>query len=272
MTDSKADETTQTTDMFETTSETLNWRDLVAKSRLDQAIMQYRLSDEQDESVPYALKTLAGMLESLRAKSWAKASRMIESLDERPDILNWNDLTSQLDQLKRAGEAIDKREPEEAQQLLQTITFPLLLPEAETLRGTAHVFVNDLDKAKHAFENAISQDPKHYRALTNLGNLALESGQTDEAIVLYERALKLNDGFTNALHNLGVAYRKKGQISKSVRQLRKAQNAGQQKLREEARESLKSGMSPQLRKYLKWAVYAVIAITIYAILNARGII
>ena len=89
---------------------------------------------------------------------------------------------------------------------------------------------------------------------------------------LYERALALNDTFGNAHHNLGVAYRRKGQVGKSVRALRKAQGASQKQIREEARESLRSGVGGGLAKYGRWLVYFVVAAALFLLLRSRGLV
>jgi tetratricopeptide (TPR) repeat protein len=53
--------------------------------------------------------------------------------------------------------------------------------------------------------------------------MTLEAGQTDEAIRMYTEALKLNPEYALAHHNLGAAYRKKGQIDKSVYHIKRGQ-------------------------------------------------
>ena len=144
--------------------------------------------------------------------------------------------------------------------------------EAETQRGTALVFLGDAEAAVSAFEKATTFDPRHYRALTNLGNVALERGRTDEAISHYENALKLNENFANAHHNLGVAYRRKGDVGKSVAAIRRAQRVSKQRDREEARAVLKTFGGEQRSKYLKWFLYALAAVGVFLLLRAQGII
>jgi tetratricopeptide (TPR) repeat protein len=60
-------------------------------------------------------------------------------------------------------------------------------------------------------------------ALTNLGNLALESGELAEATALYEAALRSDPEYAIACLNLGVAYKRSGRIDEGVRLLRRAQ-------------------------------------------------
>ena len=113
--------------------------------------------------------------------------------------------------------------------VLTSVHHPLLLGEAETLRGTALIYKNDTTGAKAAFENALGYDSKHYRAITNLGNVALENNLLEEAILQYEKALKINEHFANAHHNLAVAYKRKGEVGKSVHALKRASEPANKK-------------------------------------------
>lgn len=254
------------------TSETPpNWQELLAQGRAGEAQAHYRLSEAPSGDTYDALKTLASVQEATREKSYAKALERLQRLETKPDLTDWDALKQNLDVIKDAAENLDKRrDPEAALTTLEPLNHPLLNAEAETLRGTANVLMNETDTARSHFERAVTLDPKHYRAITNLGNLALEAGQTDEAIQAYERSLKLNESFPNAHHNLGVAYRRKGQINKSVRHLRKAQNATQRQMREEARTTLRSGAGQSWSKYGRWVLYAVIAVAVFLALRATG--
>ena len=249
------------------------WQELLAQGRAGEAQAHYRLSEVPSGDVYDALKTLANVQEALREKSYANALERLNRLDTKPDLTDWDALEKNLNTLKDAAESLDKRrDPEAALATLEPLDLPLLNAEAATLRGTANVLMNETETAQSYFEQAVSLDPKHYRAITNLGNLALEAGRVDEAIAAYERSLKLNEAFPNAHHNLGVAYRRKGQINKSVRHLRKAQNANQRQMREEARTTLRSGMGQSWHKYGRWLLYAVIAIAAFLVLRSQGML
>ena len=248
-----------------------SWQDLLAQGRAGEAQAHYRLSEVPSGDTYDALKTLASVQEATREKSYAKALERLNRLETKPDLTDWDALAQQLEVLKDAAESLDKRrDPEAALTALEPLNHPLLNAEAETLRGTANVLMNKTETARNHFEQAVTLDPKHYRAITNLGNLALEAGQTDEAIAAYERSLKLNEAFPNAHHNLGVAYRRKGHINKSVRHLRKAQNATQRQMREEARTTLRSGAGQNWSKYGRWVLYAGVGIVIFLALRATG--
>ena len=150
--------------------------------------------------------------------------------------------------------------------------LPLLEAEAETQRGTAYIFQNETDKAEARFLRALEGDPKHYRAMTNRGNLALEAGRTEEAIEAYQKALTFDEDFVNAHHNLGVAYRRLGKIDKSVQSIRRAQKASRRQDSETARESLSKFGGGLSRRFLRYALYGGAALVLYFVLRSQGIL
>jgi tetratricopeptide (TPR) repeat protein len=244
------------------------WRQTLEQGNASEALHLYRTTDGSDEGIENVLESLVDIQALVREKNPAKARQL---LGKQTTTLEWleqlrNELTSQLATLEEATKALDKHDPDTALIGLNNVTSPLLLAEVATLRGTALIYHNDIAGAKASFEKAVSLDPKHYRAITNLGNIALEENNLDEAISKYEYALKLNDHFANAHHNLAVAYRKKGMVSKSVSELKKAQRVSQQRVREEARQIFKGG---QTTKYLRWLIIAVVAILLYLFIQQR---
>ena len=98
-----------------------------------------------------------------------------------------------------------------------------LRAEAWVKRGARLAEEGDLEGAKKALLRARELYPRHPRALVNLGNLELEAGRTDEAIALYQEALKIDPELADAHHNLAVAYKKKGDIDRMVRHLKRSQ-------------------------------------------------
>jgi tetratricopeptide (TPR) repeat protein len=244
------------------------WQEALNNGNASEALKLYRVNANNDPMTENALELFADIQDLLREKNPAKAIKRLSSHDKPPAWAEglFNELQQQLETLEQAKKSLDKHEPEKTLELLTPLYSPLLLAEKETLRGTALIYHNDTANSKLAFEKALTVDPHHYRAITNLGNLALESGNVDEAIIFYEKALNLKEDFANAHHNLAVAYRKKGQVSKSVSELKKAQRAGQQKLREEARGMFRGA---QNSKYLRWLLYAAIAFTLFLIFRSR---
>lgn len=189
------------------------------------------------------LAELTSLRAQLRQKRWqAAAQHLPESLERALPQLK-KDLATLLE----AAKAVEDARPQDALTGLERIELPLLLGEAHTLRGTALVYLGEPDAAKAAFEQALAADPYHYRAATNLGNVFLETGDAATAMRHYERALKINPDFAAAHHNLGVALRREGKISRSVASLRHAQRLGRQEQREAGRELLKNWFTKSKR-------------------------
>jgi len=93
---------------------------------------------------------------------------------------------------------------------------------AANKRGVALVELDRKEEARAAFEQALQMAPKFAPALVNIGNLHLEAGEPDEAIRYYESAVRSDEDYALAHHNLGVAYKRLGRTADSVRELRKA--------------------------------------------------
>lgn len=229
------------------------------------ALLETAPDDSQNTQL---LSDLIDLRSHLRAKSWQKAETLAQTLEPQSGSLTPN-LLADVKRLRRSGEYLERAEAEDALSLLEAVELPLLLAERETQRGTAQVFLADAEAAERAFYRATELDPKHYRALTNLGNVMLESGRVDEAIEHYEAALKVNNHFANAQHNLGVAYRRKGHVHKSVQAIRKAQRMGRQQERAAAQNALSV-----LRKNGRyhWLVWLVVALGAYLLLRALNLI
>jgi tetratricopeptide (TPR) repeat protein len=244
------------------------WQDALNQGKASEALKLYRVNDNGDEMTERILELFTDIQDLLREKNPAKARQKLAGHGKAPDWAErvFSELQPQLATLEEATKSLDKHDPDKTFELLNPLSSPLLSAEKETLRGTALIYHNDTNNAKRAFENALAVDSQHYRAITNLGNLALEAGNVDEAIAQYEKALKIKEDFANAHHNLAVAYRKKGQVSKSVSSLKKAQRVSQQKLRDEARQIFKG---TQNSKYLRWLLYAVGAIILFLIFRSR---
>ena len=246
-----------------------NWQEHLQAGRLAEALSAQLAAPQPDARVTELLEGLTELRGFLRAKQWERARKAAEALASESSLPQ---LGTEVAQLGQSGKHLERGEAEEALALLEGVHLPLLRAEAETQRGTAQVFLGDAEAAERAFKDALSHDPRHYRALTNLGNVALEQGRTDDAITHYREALALNENFSNAHHNLGVAYRRKGQVNKSVASIRRAQRVSQQREREEARGALKALRSGGGGKYLRWLLYGLAAAGIYLLLRAQGVL
>lgn len=256
------------------------WRRTLASGRFEVAARERLLAvgegaDADDAEEAAAVRALVDLQGLLRDKSWKRARRRLDDLEARPPLIDWPSLEEEVGTLARAGSALDRREVDEALQALDGVagtdaTPRILEAEHATLLGTAMILDGRGGEAEGCFERALERDPKHHRAMVNLGNVALEDGRVDMAIELYERALQLDENFPNAHHNLGVAYRRKGQIGKSVRSLRRAQTADRTRERADARESLQ-GASKRLRgRWARWLAWGAAAALVVWLLMTRG--
>ena len=256
-----------------------DWRELLGLRRFGAAKSAYlaatlaaggRVDDAVDDEVRSALTALADVEDLLRDRRYARAIARLARLEHKPPLAPWHDLQSDLEALAAAGKALDRREPEEVLTGLSGLGGSWFGAEVSMLLGTAHVYLGDEEAARPHFEDALAVDPKHYRALTNLGNLALERGEVDAAIELYEQALAVNEEFPNAHHNLGVAYRRKGQVGKSVKHLRRAQRLAQRQDAAEARESLSRVSGKRFGGAVKWLLWAAIGAAVWWVLRSQG--
>ena len=91
-------------------------------------------------------------------------------------------------------------------------------------RGVARMGLEQPELAQADFTAALDAQPHYPPALTNLGNLLLESGQLQAAIAYYERAITSDGDYAVAYLNLGVAYKRAGRVAEGVRALRRAQH------------------------------------------------
>lgn len=250
-----------------------DWRALVAVGSFPAALAAFHASGA-DPELRFTLEELNRLAGLLRARSWVRARRVLDGIDpaERGDWLDWSALEAGVQALREAAEALDLRETERALELLDRIDLGVLAAETANLRGAALIFQGDTDTARAWFVQAVELDPRHYRAVTNIGNAALEAGDADEAISWYEKALELNGDFPNAHHNLGVAYRRKGRIAQSIKALKAGQKAQQRFDQTEAREQLGSIGSGASRKYGRWLLYGAGIAGVYWFLSSRGVI
>ncbi len=254
-----------------------SWQSALAEGRAEEALKQYlALTGEDRETLDPgtgdALSLLARIQEDLHAKRFSRAlSRLERERHELPALLPWEALAAQMKTLQAANKELDRRNSEEALAQLESVDLAVLEAEKDTLLGTAYIFQNEVERAEASFERALARDPKHYRAQTNKGNLALEAGRVDEAVAAYEAALKLNPNFANAHHNLGVAYRRKGQINRSVNAIRTAQRVGRRHDTEEARDSFKN-MRVGGGRTLRYALWGIGVVLLYLFLRSQGIL
>jgi Tfp pilus assembly protein PilF/peroxiredoxin len=96
------------------------------------------------------------------------------------------------------------------------------LAEANNDLGTLLAQEGDLEAAIARFRMALAATPDYPDALNNLGYALLLSGRDDEARALYERALALQPDFPEALNNLGLLLGRAGDLEAAERYFRRA--------------------------------------------------
>jgi len=257
----------------------MSWREALAQGKLSEAKQSFFAGDEDVALYGHLWDDLGALQRYLRAKHWQRAYNIIEDLevdDYFSDVVDTTALMTEIEALKESSTLLDRRSPEKALATLESVQQPLLFAEKMCQQGTANIFLNETEKAKGLFTDGLELDPKHYRSLTNLGNLYLEAKETDTAIQYYEKALAIKEDFGNALHNLGVAYRQKGDISKSVGLIKKAQGNLRKAEAEDARGRLSSRLSGPLGsgsgRLMKYGFYALAVVAVLFLLRSRGIL
>lgn len=229
-----------------------------------------------------ALQNVVDVQESVRARRYAVAQRALESYRaalaalraEEPETAALLQSHADPDALRAGVDALDRlqREPDPATLeagLAPALGQPLTRAEALNLRGVQRALQGDAGAAHDLFTEALAADPGHYRALSNLGNMALEAGDNGAAEARYREAIALNPEYDGGHHNLGVALRRQGKVWDGVQAIKQGQklNVKQAKAdaKAEAQEQLRR--DPRLRA-LRWLILtAVVALAAWALLN-----
>jgi tetratricopeptide (TPR) repeat protein len=261
-----------------------DWRTLARLGRFGLAGRTLRMAgaaeggDDAAEALE-ALEALAEVEIAVRAKAVGRARRRFDGLERRAfDWIDWDAVASDLERLAVAVPAVDRREPDAARAALAEMRSDAFTAEREILLGTLAILEGDEATGRAHFEAGLARDPNHVRGLTNRGNLKLEAGDVDGAIEDYERAIRVDEGFANAHHNLGVAYRRKGQIGKSVAALRRAQRHAARRDAEDARASLGGGARGARSgpasggRLRRWLLIGALGLVAYWLLQQRGLI
>jgi tetratricopeptide (TPR) repeat protein len=82
--------------------------------------------------------------------------------------------------------------------------------------GISYKKLGDTSNAKLEYEKAIKVDPDCALAHYNLGNIYHEKGLIEDAIKEYKMVIKTDPNHVSALNNLGTAYATKGKLYKAI--------------------------------------------------------
>lgn len=241
----------------------LDWRESIQSGNFEQAegrIRALELVGEYHPEMLAAVQAMMALLGAVRSKQFLKALRQVPNLEPLREFLSPEALKGAIENLQQTEDK-EINQPEELTRVLQqALDNPYTRAEALNRIGVLHVRLKDAVQARVHFDQAIQADPKHFRAITNLGNLALEAGNNQEAESLYKRALELNPEYHLAHNNLAVLQRKQKRIGDSIKSLKKSQRFEQRAISEKAREE--SRAQPSTVKFGVIAFYILIAVVV----------
>jgi tetratricopeptide (TPR) repeat protein len=82
--------------------------------------------------------------------------------------------------------------------------------------GIARWRTEDRDGAQHAFEDALTIDPRHVKSLVNLSRVLLERGQADSALPRIQQAVDIDSGLGEAWRVLGRVQAARGETDSAL--------------------------------------------------------
>jgi tetratricopeptide (TPR) repeat protein len=240
----------------------LDWRDSISRLAFDEALARQRalgLIDQHDPQVMTALEQILDFQQAIRAGRYPEARKALkpgwESLDLR---------------LAAAGQALDLVSGGQPDDLERAVEFahPLTLADAHNSLGKLAVN-SDSARAEHHFKRALEADPRHHRALANLGNIELARGEIKQAIGRYREAIKLEPEYATAHNNLAAALRRDGRLSESVTALKRSQRLTVNQTTAKARGEVGGvlGGAKSLGRSLEnpWVRYLVLGVLLFVI-------
>jgi Tfp pilus assembly protein PilF/peroxiredoxin len=126
--------------------------------------------------------------------------------------------------LYRLGTLLAKSgEPQRARAAFErALTLEPGLSEANNDLGALLAQSGNVTAAIERFRAALASTPDYPDALNNLGYALLLSGHDEEARALYEKAIALQPDFPEALNNLGLLYGRAGDMARAERYFRDA--------------------------------------------------
>ncbi|WP_052326709.1 tetratricopeptide repeat protein [Deinococcus peraridilitoris] len=258
----------------------VNWQMSLREARFTEAAARARLAGAAPDAMA-ALEDLAEVERMVKAKRYGPARRALKRYQDNLDGVSDLSLRAlvNVDALEHGVVALEETERarlhESAvlrERLAPALAHPVTRAEAHNALGVLQALQNDAQAARAAFDDALEADPRHYRALTNIGNLLLEEGDPVAAEGYYRRALELNAEYAGAHHNLAVALRRQRKIAASVRSLKTGQRLMARQSnrdgREEARERFgRLGAPESTRKLVRWVLIAMAVLIVFYLLR-----
>lgn len=188
------------------------------------------LVGQRDLELEKALLLITDFMDALRAKNYAGAAKTAREGWGRLGI-DLGGLDEAVASLQKAEENWRNGENQVKTALQPALAHLLTKAEAENQMGVLAAITEQPSEARGHFQAALSADPRHYRAMTNLGNLELEAGNLQAAETRYREVIRLNPEYSVVYNNLAAVMRKLGKRSESVTFLKKANSLSVREVR-----------------------------------------
>ncbi|ULH15556.1 hypothetical protein MF271_16850 [Deinococcus sp. KNUC1210] len=251
----------------------LDWEQFLRAGEYRRALAAARLGDAGQE-VAGTLEDLLELQEAVRARRLLVARRQFERYQEslasvpHPEAFRANIHAERLDAALGALESADRQRLTDATSLTECLApaldEPLTRAEALNALGVLNALQDQEAEADTLFAQAVQHDPGHYRALTNLGNMALERGDLGVAEKLYRQAMALNGEYAGAHHNLGVALRRQKRLQESVKYIKAGQRLSVRQTKRDQDDELRA--SPRTLKTVQTVRTVLIVLAVVAVL------
>ncbi len=210
-----------------------NWLEDVKNRDFEKALGKLRalaVVGRADHDAEDALTRVVDALDALRAKNYDGARKISLEGWERLDLETLG-VPQALEALGEADANWRNSESKLRQSLEGAQGCWLTRAEAENSLGVLEAVVENADAARTHFQTALSADARHYRAITNLGNLELEAGNLERAEELYKQVVQINPDYSVVYNNLAAVMRKRGKRHEAVEYLKKSQRLYMRELR-----------------------------------------
>jgi tetratricopeptide (TPR) repeat protein len=112
--------------------------------------------------------------------------------------------------------AMEEAKPENAANLYKRILALEDNPETHVNLGTICYNRRDYASAEKHYRAALATVPDYALAMFDLANVLDETNRVEEAIAVYETAVKLSPTYADAHYNLALAYEKLGKNSNAL--------------------------------------------------------
>lgn len=124
---------------------------------------------------------------------------------------------------RKALKKLEKGESAEAvKELEKAVAIDSRYAEAWNRLGTIAYVSRDFPRAEHCFRQALEHSPESYPPVVNLGAALLELNQTNKALAMNLRAVRMKEKDPLAQVQLGTTYYQLGRHEKAVQHLNRA--------------------------------------------------